>query len=1025
LPRRVLHGGWGSLLLLAGLFLNQPGNALPLDRSLGELQHLKWGVKDGAPADIWAITQSADGFLLLGTGSGLYRFDGVTFEHVTTTNNPALSFRNITALMALPSGDLWIGYYAGGVSLLSNGHITTFGVDDGVPAGWITAFAKEDDGTVWVATLQGLARFSGGHWEKIGTPWNFSNSVAHWVLIDGRGTLWVAGDEVVFLRHGARQFENSGVKGDYKSTLALAPDGTVWFASESFGPRPLRYPEDNAGAAAPNASLGLPPAKRMVFDREGAMWATDAANGGVYRFVLPKSGVNARKVSRRETFTESDGLASDIAVPLFEDREGNIWVGTNLGLNGFRATDFVKETRVPSTFKTGFAISADSQNGVWIGAGQVIYRAQGRHLEMAAKSDSPIRSAFSSPDGTTWFGTNTGLVKFKDGIATSFLLPHADHPAQYEYVNSITAAGDGSLYASIIGRGLGRFDGSTWQIPIDSQSVSKTPPAALWTDKHKRLWAGYSDGTVRVAEDDVQHTYGRDDGLAIGPITAIGGDTSLILVAGEWGIARFNGRRFESLAASRSDAFSGVTGIVVNSNQDIWLNGNRGVVRLSSAQLQDNMDHPEKRPQFELFDLQDGLPGVAEQGRDRTAAAGADGRLWFASNHGIAWIDPSQLLKNSLPPTVVIRGLEADAKTYAPTEMVELPQLTHSIRIDFTALSLMAPQRVRFRYRLEGADNAWREGLNERRVVYGNLRPGQYLFRVIASNNDGVWNETGASVRFDLPPTFYQTKWFLGLCTAVGALFITGLFVLRVRQIKHRLRARLEERIEDKIAERTRIAREFHDSLLQSLQGLMFRLQAVRQLLPSQPDNAANVLDRAMERGDEAITEGREALGDLRDPNNGADLVEALQALGQQLYSDLSAGKHPQFRVLVEGRARTLNPLVRDETYRIAREALRNAFRHARAKAIEAEISYGTSNFLLRVRDDGVGIEPQVLTGGGRQGHWGLRGMRERANAIGGELQLWSEHKSGTEIELSLPAKIAYGTYVTSHLPRKQELAQP
>jgi signal transduction histidine kinase/ligand-binding sensor domain-containing protein len=1023
--RTTFKLSWCWLLLVAGLFLDELGNALPVDRSLGELQHLTWGVRDGAPADIWAITQSADGFLLLGTGSGLYRFDGVSFEHITNANDPAVTFRDITALMALPSGELWIGYYAGGASLLSNGHITTFGVNDGVPQGWVTAFATEENGTVWLSALQGLARFSGGRWERIGAAWNFASAGAHWVLIDGRGTLWVAGgDKVAFLRRGSRQFEDSGVKGDFKSTLAMAPDGTVWLASESFGPRPLRLPEDVARPVAVGASWDLPPAKRLMFDREGTMWATDAVRGGVYRFALPKPDIKTRNVSPRETFTEGDGLASDIAVPLFEDREGNIWVGTNLGLNVFRATNFVKETRIPIT-KTGYAISADREDGVWIGAGKLIYRAKEKRVDLAAKSDSPIRSAFRSPDGTIWFGTNNGLIKIKDGIAKTILLPNDDHTARYEYVNSISAAEDGNLNVSIVGRGLGRFDGSTWLIPNDQGNPTNKSPVALWTDNLKRLWSGYSDGTVKAAEGDAQRTYGKEEGLTIGPITAIGGDGPLILAAGEWGIARFNGRRFESLDASRSEAFSGVTGIVATPNHDVWLNGHQGVVRLSPEQLRNYIDRPEKRPQPELFDLLDGLPGIAQQGVDHTAAVSTDGRLWFSTNHGVAWIDPLHLLKNNLSPRVVIRSFEADEKNLAPTEPVELPQLTRTIRIGFTALSLTAPQRIRFRYMLEGADDTWREGGNERRVVYANLRPGRYVFRVIASNNDGVWNDTGAALSFNLPPTFYQTKWFLGLCIAVAVLLMAALFVLRVRQIKHRLRARLEQRIEDKIGERTRIARELHDSLLQSFLGLMFRLQAVRELLPVQPGNAAQVLDRAMERGDEAINEGREALADLRDSRNAVDLVESLKILGRQLESESSTGRPPRFRVLIEGRTRPLNPLVRDEIYRVAREALRNAYRHAKARAIEAELYYGASQFRLRVRDDGIGIEPQVLNQGGRHGHWGLPGMRERANSMGGELQFWSESMRGTKIELCLSAKIAYVNYVMSLLPRTREATRP
>jgi signal transduction histidine kinase len=307
---------------------------------------------------------------------------------------------------------------------------------------------------------------------------------------------------------------------------------------------------------------------------------------------------------------------------------------------------------------------------------------------------------------------------------------------------------------------------------------------------------------------------------------------------------------------------------------------------------------------------------------------------------------------------------------------------------------------------LDGIDDNWQEAGTRRTAFYSNLGPGVFRFRVIACNNDGVWNETGASLNFSILPAWYQTVWFRSLCLAGFLALLWALYRFRLRQLAREYDVRLEERV----GERTRIARELHDSLLQGVQGLMFRLQAVRNLLPERPDEAVEALEIALNRGDKAIAEGRDTVSDLRHSTIGnADMAQALTALGEELAAQNDNGSVPSVRVLVEGKQRKLNPMLRDEIYRIGREALRNAFHHARAQKIEAEITYGDSEFLFHVRDDGIGIAPEVIDRGDRAGHWGLPGMRERAKSFGGKLEVWSEHGAGAEIELIVPAAIAYG----------------
>jgi len=339
-----------------------------------------------------------------------------------------------------------------------------------------------------------------------------------------------------------------------------------------------------------------------------------------------------------------------------------------------------------------------------------------------------------------------------------------------------------------------------------------------------------------------------------------------------------------------------------------------------------------------------------------------------------------------------------------------VPALVRNLAIDYTALSLTAPEKVRFRFKLEGHDQDWREAVNQRRVEYSNLPPGDHRFRVIACNNSGIWNEAGDTLDFSIAPAYYQTSWFWTLSLAAFFLSLWGLYRYRLHQIGREFNAQVEARIE----ERTRIARDLHDTLLQSFQGLMLRFQTVRNLLPARPLEAMKVLDGALDHADEAIVEGREAIQNLRSSTAlSNELAEAVRAAGHEL----SPGEGAEFRMLVEGSPRDLSPLLRDEIYRIAREAIRNAFHHAQARVIEAEIAYGPRLLRLRVRDDGKGIDP-VIAQDGRSGHYGIAGIRERSGRIGAELNIWSGDGTGTEIELNVPGSIAYGTSSAPALKR-------
>jgi signal transduction histidine kinase len=441
----------------------------------------------------------------------------------------------------------------------------------------------------------------------------------------------------------------------------------------------------------------------------------------------------------------------------------------------------------------------------------------------------------------------------------------------------------------------------------------------------------------------------------------------------------------------------------------LWVSTACGLARIARSELDTWVGDPRRTIQMTVFDNSDGVRIRADtfSAYSPRVTKASDGKFWFVGPGGVTVVDPRHLPFNELPPPVHIEQIIADRKTQDASSNLRLPPLIRDLEIDYTALSLVAPEKNRFRIKLEGRDPDWKDVGNERKAFYTDLPPRNYRFRVMASNNSGVWNQAGASFDFSIAPAYYQTAWFKASCGIAFLALLWGLYRYRLHQIAHEFNVRLEERV----GERTRIARELHDTLLQSFQGLMLRFQVAHDELPGSPAEARKTLEYALDEAAQAITEGRDAVQGLRSsPVETNDLARAISSLGEELAGDESNSNRVESCVEVEGTPRDIPPILRDEIYRIAGEALRNAYRHAQARRIQVAIGYGEQQFRLRVRDDGTGIDPEVLDQQGRAGHWGLAGMRERAEIIGGQLEIWSQRESGTQVELSIPASIAYAT---------------
>jgi signal transduction histidine kinase len=407
------------------------------------------------------------------------------------------------------------------------------------------------------------------------------------------------------------------------------------------------------------------------------------------------------------------------------------------------------------------------------------------------------------------------------------------------------------------------------------------------------------------------------------------------------------------------------------------------------------------------YDQADGLEGTEGVKRSQSVVSDSAGRIWFSLSSGLSVVNPSQITDNSVPALPHIESITADNNSVGLASSVRIPSTPRRITLEYAGLSLAAPGRIRFRYFLENFDSSWSQPVAAREAVYTNLGPGSYRFRLVASNSEGLWNGPETAIAFSVAPAYYQTYWFRLSCIAAFLGMLAAAYQLRLRQVARQFNMRMEERVN----ERTRIARDLHDTLLQSFQGVLLKFHAVTYVILDRPAEAQKTLETVIEQARQAINDGRNAVQGLRSSTlAGNDLARAITMLGEELAAHPTHDHSPAFRLQVEGTPRDLTPVLRDEVYRFTGEALRNAFRHAQARRIEVEIRYDQQQLRLRVRDDGKGIDPTVLNGGGRPGHYGLTGMHERAKLVGGKMALWSELNSGTEAELTVPASVAYAT---------------
>lgn len=926
--------------------------------------------------------------------SGLYRFDGIRFERYRPPAGQSLRSNDISALRVLSDGSLWVGYRFGGASRITTSKLTTFSADDGLPSSTVWDLTRDSSGTIWAATRAGIFRLAGARWQPFELDGQTPTPHALSMLTDRHGTVWAATSAGVFaLRRGGDRFTRRGPPlGDVVGgAIREAPDGSVWGASMTAGL--VLLSASTKETLAERTDVGRSGARTLLIDHSGALWMT--VGDRLRRLARP----SRTTVTSRSAFDAENELprASHAAVlAMLEDREGNVWIGGEHGLERFRETKLTRAL-IPRAV-LGPALATGDAGTVWLGAAVGGMYSLGPTTRRIADGPSDISCMYRDRLGQLWVGTDHGLWQRRDGKFLRTALPARFAKAS---IQALARDRSGRLWLSAVGAGVIRLTDGTWSDFGADAGLENTPAISIVEDGSDRVWLGYTGGrlalVVRRADgSDSTRLFTNADGVRVGNVSAVFVRNSRVWVGGDHGIAYLEGTRFRSVAFAGDEAPRGVSGIVETIDGDLWLNGADGVMRLPADELREARRDSSFQVRPERFDYRDGIDGIAPQIRPQPSVIeSTDGRLWFVTSSQVLSVDPRRVLRNALAPPVAILELTSRARVQAPSDRIVLPPLTTALQVRYTALSLSVPDRVRFKYRLDGADTTWQDAGTRREAFFTNLRPGSYRFRVTAANEDGVWNARGDSIDVVITPTFAQTPAFLALCVLVAVAAIWLLLQRRVRRADAAARAQFEVTL----AERTRIARELHDTLLQDFSGVAMQLHAVQRLLDTRTEQAAQVLTRAIATADVALRDARHAVWEMRSPElDSLDLPEALEAAARTALS--SAGT--AVTIDVRGERRRLPDEISVTAFRIGREAVANAARHAHANRVTLDFVYEATQFTLRIQDDGQGFSATSSTTT-PEGHWGIVGMRERARRVGGSLNVTTAVGEGTLVVLQLP----------------------
>lgn len=960
-------------------------SALDANRTLDQHILTRWGSDSFPGGTINAIAQTPDGYLWIGTENGLVRFDGINFRLIDHLNSPALPPSPVLGLVVDTEGVLWVRMqspylmrYRGGsfeqMYPVNVPPVFTFAREQGAAA--LTRGARGD---TLIATPGGPMRYVDGKFAPVVSA-GVTNGIPTSIAETADGAVWVGMRDTGLFCVREGRVAHVGLTNQKVNVLLPIAGPELWIGTDS---GLVHWNGSAITRRGVPAALVHSPILALARDRDSNLWVSTPA--GITRIDSNGSALHW-----------TGGKLPGVVHAIFEDREGNLWLGGTEGLIQLRDAPFLS---YPGVASEGGPLYIDTSGRTWIGpsSGGLLWIRNGEHhsINTLGLERDVIYSISGGPD-ELWIGRRSGGVtqlREVDGTLQSRTYTARDGLAP-GVVHAVYRGRDGTVWVGSLSGAVSHiekghittFTAVNGLGADDVTTIQETPDGVIWVG---------TGGGLEAFRNGKWRRYSGEDGLPPGRVDSLALDGNGILwIGSSSGLFYWSGSRLENARNAPNSLQEEIYGLAADNVGNLWVATDRHVVSISRASL---MGQSKETPAVREFGVADGLPSTRGIRSDHSVAKDPSGRIWFSLQGGLCVVNPS--IPSALVPALVkLESVAVDGRPLGTGPNIRYPSSGRRVVFDFIGVSLTVPGRVRYRYRLDGYDNDWSQPTESREAAYTNLPPARYTFRVMASNSEGLWNGAPASLPLEVQPRLSETWWFrlTGLCLIATAVFAG--YRYRVARVHAAMNLRFEERL----AERTRIARELHDTLLQSFQGLMLRLQVVDDLLP--PGKAKEQLEQSLERADQAVAEGRSVVYDLRSSATTTnDLGHAVKALGDELATQDSTA----FHLVVEGTARDLHPIIRDELYRIAREALRNAFRHAAAHHIETEITYGERVFWLRIRDDGRGIPTEVLEAG-LPGHYGLSGIRERAQQIGAKLEIWSGAKAGTEIELSIAGSIAY-----------------
>jgi signal transduction histidine kinase len=960
------------------------GSAWALDprKSLTQYSRTTWTQEHGLPQDtIRAIVQTRDGYLWLGTDEGLARFDGYEFA-VFNRLRGGLPSNSITSLAAAEDGTLWIGT-SDGLVQYRDGRFRSFTTQDGLPDNSIGGLYEDHGGTLWIVAGVYLTRLEKGKFTNFAPGTELPITAARVIREDDHHDLWVAGFTAVVKMTGrvfTTVIDSSTLQGLIISSMVNDREGHLWMSGNKGVIE--RWPDGRIRRFTTRDGLPDVVVRALWVDRDGNVWA--GTNLGIARY----------NGDRWVALNDADNSREPVRC-VFEDREGDLWVGSNSGLTRFRDTVFVsygKSEGLPSDEPN--VVFQDHLGRIWVGfhdSGLMMLSGKERRV-FTTRDGLPNNEVFSvheASNGDLLIGARNGMVRIHNGQFHTFV--PRDPLARITVFDAIEDDG-GTLWMATPGGLLAQKDGST-KVVVPGAPVLADSTVTLCFGRDGVLWAGsYGKGLWRIQGDSIRQ-YTTADGLSSDQIRSLHVDSGGTLWIGTFGggLDAFQNGRFRHYEAANGLLSDNVADVMEDADS-LWLSTTRGICRIAKSRLREFDEGKRSTLEPVNYGIEDGLRSAQCSPSYPIGGGGfrtADGRLWFTTTRGLAVYNPGARKQTLLPPMVHIAELTVNGRPLSLVPNQSLPPNPSYLQIRYTGIHLTAPEEVRYSYRLEGLDHDWVRAGTRRAINYNTLSHGQYRFTVKAELADGMASET--SYPFAILPQFYETPWFRSLIAVLLAVAAWAIFWLRMRQIRSRFALVLEER--------ARLAREIHDTLAQGFVGISSQLDAVAMCMPEEASPARRYLDLARRMARHSLTEARRAVMDLRaSVLEGQDLAAALSS-GTRIWT---AGSGVDIEIELSGAPGELPQDYEQNLLRIAQEAVTNALKHAGATRIDIRLHMEAHKLFLRVVDNGRGFEQDgVFASLG--GHFGLIGMRERAERLGGELMLASEPGKGTEVEVRVP----------------------